>query len=150
MAARAFIDFRERAPRAASRNMYLDAAGKVTQDSIIGYRASGVPGTVRGLEYAAQKFGTKPWAELVRPAVELASKGFAALLRPGAIACAARPRTRAAFPNRSASSCADGKYYEPGETFVQPDLARTLERIAAPGRRRFLRRRDGRACWPRT
>src|SRR5580698_7354173 len=72
-----FIDFRERAPAAASRNMSLDAAGKATQDSTVGYRASGVPGTVRGLEYASQKYGKRPWADLVRPAAELASKGFA-------------------------------------------------------------------------
>src|SRR3954452_8071532 len=72
-----FIDFRERAPGAASRNMYLDAAGKVTEDSLVGYRASGVPGTVRGLEYASQKYGKKPWADLVPPAVDLAAKGFA-------------------------------------------------------------------------
>src|SRR5947199_4701463 len=71
-----FVDFRERAPGAASRNMYLDAAGKATQDSVTGYRASGVPGTVRGLEYASKKYGKKPWAELVGPSVELASKGF--------------------------------------------------------------------------
>src|SRR5438067_2677692 len=71
-----FIDFRERAPGAASRNMYLDAAGKTTADSIVGYRASGVPGTVRGLEYALKKYGTQPWAKLVHPAVELAAKGF--------------------------------------------------------------------------
>src|SRR5690349_1367325 len=50
-----FLDFRERAPKAASRNMYLDAAGKVTEDSLVGYRASGVPGSVRGLEYANKK-----------------------------------------------------------------------------------------------
>src|ERR1035438_8629853 len=50
-----FLDFRERAPMAASRNMYLDAAGKATQDSVTGYRAVGVPGTVRGLEYANKK-----------------------------------------------------------------------------------------------
>src|SRR5436853_1731810 len=64
-----FIDFRERAPLAASRNMYLDGSGKATEDSTVGYRAVGVPGTVRGLEYASQKYGKKPWAELVRPAV---------------------------------------------------------------------------------
>src|SRR5215469_9406727 len=72
----AFIDFRERAPEAASHDMYLDAAGKPTQDSTLGYRASGIPGTARGLEYASKKFGTRPWAELVRPAAELAAKGF--------------------------------------------------------------------------
>src|SRR6476659_3360697 len=71
-----FIDFRERAPGAASRNMYLDASGKATEDSTVGYRASGVPGTVRGLEYASQKYGKKLWADLVRPAVDLAAKGF--------------------------------------------------------------------------
>src|SRR6516164_4657487 len=71
-----FIDFREHAPLAASRNMYLDAAGKATQDSVTGYRAAGVPGTVRGLEYASHKYGTRPWAALVHPAVDLASKGF--------------------------------------------------------------------------
>src|SRR5436305_15248650 len=71
-----FIDFRERAPGAASRNMYLDASGKATQDSLIGYRASGVPGTVRGLEYASKKYGKQPWAELRTTAVQLASKGF--------------------------------------------------------------------------
>src|SRR6187455_1550907 len=56
-----FLDFRERAPQAASRDMYLDAAGKVTEDSLVGYRAAGVPGTVRGLEYASQKYGKKTW-----------------------------------------------------------------------------------------
>jgi len=64
-----FIDFRERAPLSASRDMYLDPAGKATQDSVTGYRASGVPGTVRGLEYASKKFGKKPWAALAQPAV---------------------------------------------------------------------------------
>src|ERR1700691_3745704 len=71
-----FIDFRERAPEQASRNMYLDAAGKPTKDSEVGYRAAGVPGTVRGFEYASKKYGTKPWVDLVAPAVELAGKGF--------------------------------------------------------------------------
>src|SRR5438132_621071 len=60
-----FIDFRERAPQSASRNMYLDESGKATQDSLIGYRASGVPGTVRGLELALKKYGTKSWSELL-------------------------------------------------------------------------------------
>src|SRR5437773_4977991 len=54
-----FIDFRERAPAAATRDMYLDAKGSVTEDSIVGYRASGVPGTVKGLEYAHRRYGKK-------------------------------------------------------------------------------------------
>src|SRR6266568_6543808 len=71
-----FIDFREHAPQAASRDMYIDASGKATQDSVTGYRAAGVPGTVRGLEYANKKYGKRPWAELAHPAVGLAAKGF--------------------------------------------------------------------------
>src|SRR3954465_6519082 len=71
-----FLDFREHAPQSASRNMYLDANGKATQDSVTGYRAAGVPGTVRGLEYANKKYGKRPWAELVQPAVALAAQGF--------------------------------------------------------------------------
>src|ERR1700683_5309721 len=60
-----FIDFRERAPVTASRNMYLDASGKATNESVVGYRAAGVPGSVRGFEYASKKYGRKPWAEVV-------------------------------------------------------------------------------------
>src|SRR5216117_3352423 len=59
-----FLDFRERAPASASRDMYLDAAGKLTKDSLVGYRASGVPGTVKGLEFAHRKYGRKTWADL--------------------------------------------------------------------------------------
>src|SRR5258707_8108095 len=71
-----FLDFRERAPASASRNMYLDAKGNATEDSITGYRASGVPGTVLGLEFAHRKYGRKSWADLVAPATSLAAKGF--------------------------------------------------------------------------
>src|SRR5580693_1243177 len=72
-----FIDFRERAPNSASRDMYIDpATGKPTSDSVTGYRASGVPGTVLGMEYAHTKYGKRPWKELVDPAVRLARDGF--------------------------------------------------------------------------
>ena len=71
-----FIDFREKAPLAATRNMYLDSKGSVTEASLVGWRAAGVPGTVRGLETAHRKYGRKPWAELLNPAIELASEGF--------------------------------------------------------------------------
>ena len=71
-----FIDFREKAPLAATRNMYLDSKGNVTADSLVGWRAAGVPGTVRGLELAHQKYGRKPWAELLDPAIQLASEGY--------------------------------------------------------------------------
>src|SRR5882724_10053962 len=70
-----FFDFRERAPEKATRNMYLDPTGKVTKDSVEGWRASGVPGTVRGLEMAQKKRGRKPWPELLAPAIALAKDG---------------------------------------------------------------------------
>jgi gamma-glutamyltranspeptidase / glutathione hydrolase len=127
-----FLDFRERAPRAASRNMYVDASGKVTEDSLIGYRASGVPGTVRGLEYASKKYGRKPWAEVVRPAVELAAKGFP-LSYGAAQSLRSSAKSLSRFPESNRIFLRNGKYYEPGEIFVQPELARTLERIARLG-----------------
>jgi len=130
-----FIDFREHAPQAASRNMYLDAAGKATQDSVTGYRAVGVPGTVRGLEYASHKYGTRPWAALVHPAVDLASKGF-----PVSYALAQSLRNSrglAAFPESNRIFLKGGKFYEPGELLTQPDLARTLERVEKRGSQDF-------------
>jgi gamma-glutamyltranspeptidase / glutathione hydrolase len=129
-----FIDFRERAPEAASHDMYLDASGKLTRDSITGYRASGIPGTVAGLEYASKHFGSRPWAELVQPAIELAAKGFplsyaqANGLRNGGLG---------AFPESKRIFQRDGNFYEPGDVFVQADLAKTLMRIAQSGTQDF-------------
>jgi gamma-glutamyltranspeptidase/glutathione hydrolase len=130
-----FIDFREHAPQAASRNMYLDASGKTTQDSVTGYRASGVPGTVRGLEYANKKYGKRPWAELVHPAVELAYKGFPVSY---ALAQSLRgSRGLAGFPESTRIFLEGGKFYEVGEILTQPDLARTLERVEKLGSKDF-------------
>src|SRR5690349_3063895 len=70
------LDFREVAPRAATRDMYLDSAGNMTDHSVTGALAAGVPGSVAGLFEAHRKYGTKPWHELVRPAIELAERGF--------------------------------------------------------------------------
>src|SRR4051794_11698844 len=111
-----FIDFRERAPGGASRNMYLDASGKATQDSLTGYRASGVPGTVRGLEYASKKYGKKPWADLVRPAVELASNGFTLSFAQAQGLRGARGLSE--FPESNRIFLKGGKYYDAGELFV--------------------------------
>jgi gamma-glutamyltranspeptidase/glutathione hydrolase len=131
-----FLDFRERAPMAASRNMYIDpATGRATQDSVTGYRASGVPGTVRGLEYANRKYGKKSFGELVRPAVELAARGF-----PLSYAQANSLRSTrglAQFPESKRIFLNGGKFYEPGDLFVQTDLAHTLERIEKEGSRGF-------------
>src|SRR5579862_1015095 len=74
---RTFIDFREMAPAAATRTMFLDASGKpVAERSTRGYLSAGVPGTVAGLEYARAKYGTRPRAQLVKPAIDLAARGF--------------------------------------------------------------------------
>jgi gamma-glutamyltranspeptidase/glutathione hydrolase len=124
-----FIDFREKAPLAATRNMYLDSKGNVTQDSIVGWRAAGVPGTVRGLELAHRKYGQKPWAELLNPAIELASEGYPVSYSFDASLHAAA-RTLSQFPE-SKRVFLDTVHY--GEKFVQPDLAATLKRIRDRG-----------------
>jgi gamma-glutamyltranspeptidase/glutathione hydrolase len=122
-----FIDFRERAPQAATHDMYIDASGQLTHDSVTGYRAPGVPGTVAGLVYASQHFGSRPWAELVQPAIDLAANGFPLSY---AQANGLRNTGLSAFPESKRVFQRDGKFYEPGETFTQPDLAKTLSRIA--------------------
>jgi gamma-glutamyltranspeptidase/glutathione hydrolase len=131
-----FLDFRERAPQAASRNMYLDASGNATQDSVIGYRASGVPGSVAGFEYAAKKYGSKPWVELVHPAVELASKGVT-LSWSEANQLENAARGLESFPESKRIFLNGGSYYRMGDRFVQADLGRTLERIEKQGARDF-------------
>jgi gamma-glutamyltranspeptidase/glutathione hydrolase len=129
----AFLDFRERAPEKATRNMYLDTSGKPTSDSIEGWRAAGVPGTVRGLEHAHRKWGRKPWAELAAPAVGLARDGFP---MPYELATSlARNKRLAKFDESRRIFQHQG--IQPGEKLVQPELARTLERIARVGSRDF-------------
>src|SRR5215813_12230098 len=71
-----FIDFRERAPEQASHDMFLDAQGNPTADSVDGWRAVGVPGTVRGFGLAQSKYGSREWRDLIAPAVALAATGF--------------------------------------------------------------------------
>jgi gamma-glutamyltranspeptidase/glutathione hydrolase len=132
----AFFDFRERAPKAATRDMYLDDGGNPTPDSLIGWRAAGVPGTVRGLELAHQRFGRKNWAELVSPAVKLARDGFPlsyATVR--SLDAAASKLGR--FPDSRRIFLNDGRGYQPGDLLVQPGLARTLARIQAEGAHDF-------------
>jgi gamma-glutamyltranspeptidase/glutathione hydrolase len=130
-----FIDFRERAPEKSSRNMFLDAKGELTRDSVEGWRSSGVPGTVRGFEIAVNKYGTRKWAENMAPAVELASKGFPvsyALAEglKGSKSLAASPESKRIFQK-------NGAFYDVGDTLVQPELAQTLDRIAKHGPAEF-------------
>ena len=130
-----FFDFRERAPEKASRDMYLDAQGNLTRDSIEGWRSSGVPGTTRGFELASKRFGRRSWAENLAPAIELASKGFPVSYALGEGLKNARnlstdPESRRIFQK-------GGAFYDVGETLAQPALARTLERIARNGADEF-------------
>jgi len=131
-----FIDFREKAPLKSSRDMYLDASGNMTKDSLIGWRAAGVPGTVRGLELANKKYGTKSWSELLQPAIQLASQGFPISfgqmrgLRNTADAFSQFPESKRIFLK-------GGSFYDWNENFQQPELARTLGRIARDGAKDF-------------
>jgi gamma-glutamyltranspeptidase/glutathione hydrolase len=123
-----FIDFREKAPAAATQDMYLDAQGNVIENaSLIGYKAIGVPGSVAGLVYAEKKYGKLSLDKVMAPAIRLARDGF-----PLAWSDAEdlRDEDLAKFPASKRVFQRDGKYYLPGEILKQPDLARTLERIA--------------------
>lgn len=124
-----FIDFREKAPAAATANMYIDATGDVSDDAWLGYKAIGVPGSVAGLVYAETNFGKLTLAQVMAPAIKLARDGYALTWEE------ARDmrddKYLAKFPESRHIFQRDGNFYQPGEIFRQPDLARTLERIAA-------------------
>lgn len=130
-----FIDFRECAPKRATRDMYLDAEGKPTGGSVTGWRAPGVPGSVRGFELAHKKYGRKPWAELVDPAIHLAADGFP--VSHELAGSLKNHKTLAKFPESRRIFQRNGRFYEPGELLVQPELARTLRRIAKFGAKDF-------------
>src|SRR5437868_8165156 len=128
-----FIDFREKAPLAATANMYLDSAGNVIKGaSTKGHLAVGVPGSVAGLEYAREKYGTRSRGALIAPAIGFAERGF--VLDAGDIALFATANddfrddaaTAAIFLNK-------GQPYKPGDRLVQKDLAKTLRLIAKQG-----------------
>ena len=129
------IDYRERAPLASTRTMYLDSAGHINRSlTATGYLAPGVPGTVRGLALAHRRFGKLPWRDVVLPAAQLASKGFAldsglahSLTREIAQAMKPYPASVAAYGKR------DGAAWQPGDTIVLSDLGRTLTAIATRG-----------------
>jgi gamma-glutamyltranspeptidase/glutathione hydrolase len=127
-----FIDFREKAPSAATHDMYLNASAVPTADSLVGWRAAGVPGTVRGFELANKKYGRKPWAELLKPAVTLAANGFPVSKWQMDSWQRSSPLL-SHFPESNRIFLKGGAYYELQETFKQPELARTLERIAHLG-----------------
>jgi len=123
-----FIDFREKAPAAATENMYLDAQGNVIPDmSVVGYKSVGVPGSVAGLVYAEKKYGKLSLEKVIAPAIRLARDGFPLAYED---AEDLRDEDLAKFPDSHRIFQRDGKLYQPGEILKQPELARTLERIA--------------------
>lgn len=131
----AAIDYREAAPLAATRTMYLDARGEPTDKSQVGHLAVGVPGAVAGMAEALARYGTRSLADVMAPAIRLAEQGFlvdSALYRSLRSDSAKLVRFAGAslfFPG--------GRPLQPGVQLVQADLARTLRRIAAQGPREF-------------
>jgi len=124
-----FLDYREVAPKAASKRMYLDDKGEVIENlSLVGAKAAGVPGTVLGLWDAHRRFGTLPWSELITPAIGYAREGFEVAdqqfqYREDAIG----------LFNGTTNFEAYFGDMRPGINFQQPELAKTLERIADQG-----------------
>jgi gamma-glutamyltranspeptidase/glutathione hydrolase len=128
----AALDFREVAPQAAKRDMYIGPDGKPDDRSVTGDLAAGVPGSVAGLWEAHHRFGSRPWAELLAPAIRLADSGFVADSD-----FAGQTRWDSArfskFPASAALFLPHGRPVQPGDRWHNPQLAATLRRIAANG-----------------
>jgi gamma-glutamyltranspeptidase/glutathione hydrolase len=137
------FDFREKAPLAATERMYMGEDGNSTNAQHRGFLSVGVPGTVAGLFEAHQNLGSLPWADLVAPAVALARNGIPisyALYR----GFSRNQSFWDQFPSSAEVFLHDGKPYQLGDTWVQPDLARTLERIQHEGRDGFYKGENAR------
>lgn len=134
------VDYRERAPLAATRDMYLDANGAVTDKSRNGHLAAGVPGTVAGLELVHQRHGRLAWKDLVEPARRLAHEGFEVNYHLARSLSGKENSARLAkFDESRRIFLRDGNPYRQWERFVQPELAATLARIRDKGRDGFYR-----------
>jgi gamma-glutamyltranspeptidase/glutathione hydrolase len=132
----ATLDFREVAPLRATRDMYVDAQGNVTDQSLTGHLASGVPGSVAGLWALHQKFGSKPWRELILPAIDFAHHGFVVDAHVARVIGDDSRLMR--FP-ASAWLLPEGQPPAVGTLLRNPDLAATLGRIAEQGRDGFYK-----------
>ncbi len=125
------LDFRERAPLKATKNMYLDSNGKVRRNaSINGYLAVATPGTVAGMYEIHRRYGKLPWREVVAPAIKLAKNGFVVKNK---FVQAIQRRKKMIASNQAARAIftRNGNLYKPGEKLVQRDLGQTLQEIAA-------------------
>ena len=131
------IDYRERAPLGASRDMYLDKEGNVIKGaSTVGYRAVGVPGTVAGLALALKRHGKLKWAEVIEPARKLAADGFTITYHL-ARSLRGSEKLLKQFPDSNRIFLRDGRPYEEGERLVQTELSETLARLKETGPREF-------------
>ena len=125
-----FLDYREKAPAAASRDMYLNAQGEIIKDSsLVGYRAIAVPGSVAGLVEAQRHWGRLKLARVMQPAILLAKIGFPLSYEDAQDL--AKDKHLGEFPASKRLFQRNGDFYKTGELFKQMELARTLERIAA-------------------
>jgi gamma-glutamyltranspeptidase / glutathione hydrolase len=124
-----FIDFREKAPAAASENMYLDPQGNVIKDAgLVGYKSAGVPGSVAGLVYAEKQYGKLSIEKVMAPAIKLARDGFTLAYEDAQDL--KKDEHLAEFSESKRIFQRDGNYYQPGDLFKQTELAHTLERLA--------------------
>lgn len=125
------LDYREKAPSAANRDMYLDAEGKIIPGkSMSGIFSVGVPGTVAGMHEMHDKLGKLPWKVLLQPAVELASKGLLLTDREARGLNRQRVEFLKENPGKTYLLSEEGKEWKAGDLIVQADLAASLERIA--------------------
>ncbi|MGO3162629.1 MAG: gamma-glutamyltransferase [Sphingobacteriaceae bacterium] len=132
------LDFREKAPGKAHRDMYLDPQGNPIKElSLYGHLASGVPGSVAGMDQAHQRYGTLSWKELLDPAIKLASEGFAITERQAEEFNRYQERFKKFNPNGAA--IIRDQAWNAGDRFTQPELAETLKRIAEEGRDGFYK-----------
>ncbi|KQQ60220.1 gamma-glutamyltranspeptidase [Pseudomonas sp. Leaf127] len=135
-----FLDFREKAPLAATANMYLDKDGNVIPGlSSRGHLAVGVPGTVSGMEYAREKYGSKPRSELIAPAVKLAEEGFVLEQGDVDLLWTATEDFKKDIKDSGSIFLSDGKPMQVGQKLVQKDLAKTLREISSKGQDGFYK-----------
>ncbi|MEO6260684.1 MAG: gamma-glutamyltransferase [Thermoanaerobaculia bacterium] len=126
------IDYRERAPLAATRTMYLDVSGNVIpKASTQGYRAVAVPGTVAGLALAHKRHGKLKWSQLIAPARRLAAEGFLVSYALQRSLASTEGKRMASFEESHRIYLRGGRAYVMGDRFTQPELAATLARLQA-------------------
>ncbi|MBC7931904.1 MAG: gamma-glutamyltransferase [Rubrivivax sp.] len=142
------IDYREMGPAAAHRNIYLDERGNLKEgegSSTLGYRASGVPGTVAGMELALKKYGSGRlnWSQLVEPARRLAAQGF---VMPYSLARSLKNNANSLgrYPETKKILLGGGRFWSEGEVWRQPELAATFARMQRLGAREFYEGRTAR------